>query len=155
MKNKMMMFVLGSIFLAGFTAAGAGEPAEAVHEEKIVIALSTDDFDLPETDISHLGIGDAETIHTESGKTIDLLRTEEGVEIYLDGERLDMGTEGDEGLHGEHAVMHKRVEVVCETEDDCEETVWMSGDEEIDVESLHGEGQHRKVIVIKEKVETN
>lgn len=155
MKNRMMMLVLATTLMASLNMAGAGEPAEAVHEEKIVIALSTDDFDLQETDISHLEIGDAETIHTESGKTIDLLRTEGGVEIYLDGERLDMGTEGDEGLHGEHAVVHKRVEVICDTEDDCEETVWISGDEEIDVEALHGEGQHRKVIVIKEKVETN
>jgi hypothetical protein len=41
----------------------------------MVIALQTDDFELAETDISDLEIGDAETIYTESGKTIDLLRT--------------------------------------------------------------------------------
>jgi hypothetical protein len=81
-------------------------------EDKMVIALTTDDFELAETDVSDLGIGDSETIYTESGKTIDLLRTADGIEIYVDGELLELG-------------------------------------------SLHGEGHHEKVIIIKEKTEIN
>ena len=155
MSKKVFLVMLGAIFMVGASAAVAGEAGDAVKEEKIVIALTTDDFELPETDISHLGIGDAETIHTQSGKTIDLLRTESGVEIYVDGELLDLGSAMGEGLHQEHAVVHKRVEVICETEGECEENIWISDDEEIDIDAVHGDGHRTKVIVIREEVETN
>lgn len=155
MSKKAFLVVFGAIFMLGVSAAVAGEAGDAVKEEKIVIALATDDFELPETDISHLGIGDAETIHTKSGKTIDLLRTESGVEIYVDGELLDIGSAEGGGLHEEHAVVHKRVEVICETENDCEENVWVSDGEEIDIDAMHGDGHRKKVIVIREEVETN
>ncbi len=56
----------------------------------MVIALNTDDFNLHETDISELTIGESQTIGTDSGKVIDLLRTADGVEVYIDGELLDM-----------------------------------------------------------------
>ena len=49
--------------------------------------------------------------YTKSGKTIDLLRTADGIEIYVD---MD-----------------------------------------IELGSLHGEGHHEKVIIIKEKTEIN
>jgi hypothetical protein len=125
-------------FLAG--AASAGEHA-ADHEKKMVVAVKTNDFELVETDISHLGVGESEIIQTEDGRTIDLLRTTEGVEIYLDGELVDLA-----GLHdgsGEHRVVKHRVKIICEgdeEESECEEKVWMSDD--IDLEALHEEGEH-------------
>jgi len=155
MTEKWVLLAAMVVFAFGALPVSAGESADQATESKMVIALVTDDFELAETDISHLGVGDAETILTESGKTVDLLRTEDGVEIYVDGELLDMGMDSEEGLHQEHAVIHKHVEVICATEDDCEETVWISDDEDIDVEALHGDGHQKKVIVIKEKIETN
>ena len=160
-----------TVFL--LAASGAQAPDEdGVREEKMIIALKTDDFELEKTDISHLDPGDAETIVTENGTTIDLLRTEDGVEIYVDGELLEPGT------HGDHEVVHKRVEVVCEEEDACEEFVWVSEDHDIDVEMLHGEDHelimlheadgdseeiieihpgenHKKVIIIRDKSESD
>jgi len=155
MTEKWVLLAAMAIFAFGAPPVSAGESADQATESKMVIALATDDFELAETDISHLEVGDARTIHTESGKTIDLLRTEDGVEIYVDGELLDMGLESEQGLHEEHAVIHKHVEVICETEEDCEETVWISDDEDIDVEALHGDTHRKKVIVIREEIETN
>jgi hypothetical protein len=155
MSKKVFLVMLGAIFMVGASSAAAGESGDAVHEKKMVIALTSDDFELPETDISHLGIGDSETVHTASGKTIDLLRTEDGVEIYVDGELLDMGPADGDSLHAEHAVVHKRVEVICQTEDDCEENIWISEEDEIDPDTHEGDGHHKKVIVIREEVETN
>ena len=105
MIHKLILLLAVAVFTLGSASLSAGE-------DKMVIALTTDDFELAETDVSDLEIGDSETIYTQSGKTIDLLRTADGIEIYVDGELLELG-------------------------------------------SLHGEGHHEKVIIIKEKTEIN
>lgn len=127
----------------------------AEDSEKIVIALKTNDFELAATDISDLAIGDAETIVTESGKTIDLLRTADGVEIYVDGELVETphlsGMSGDH--HGE-SIVHKKVMIECETVDDsgvsstCEDEMIFVTDGDADFETLHGAG-HRLIKIHK------
>ncbi|MFT5351471.1 MAG: hypothetical protein ACI9MF_002294, partial [Gammaproteobacteria bacterium] len=85
MKTKLSlpaMVIFSALIYAGITFAG--------NKEKMVVELKTNDFEIAETDISDLAIGESETIVTESGKTIDLLRTAEGIEIYMDGELMDM-----------------------------------------------------------------
>ncbi len=149
---KQIIFLLATgIFLMSAGSIVAGEDPEIVVEKKYVVALSTDDFELEETDLSHLAVGDAETILTESGKTIDLLRTEEGIEIYIDGELLDIGM-ADAELHGSHKIVHADVEIICDEDEECEETVWISedGEMDVDVEVLHeGHETAHKVIKIK------
>lgn len=132
MKNTIL-FLAAMLMFAGASLAVAGGETETVVEEKIVIALTTDDFEIEETDLSHLAVGDAETIVTDSGKTIDLLRTEDGIEIYVDGELLDMG-----GMHDEHHQVHK-IKIICDDEEgDCpEDYTWISGDEDFDFETIH------------------
>jgi hypothetical protein len=138
MRNCIIPLFALSLVFAG--VASAGEDA-AVHEKKMVVALKSDDFDLVQTDISHLGVGESEIIQTEDGRIIDLLRTTEGVEIYIDGELLDLAS-----LHDDdsvHKVMHREVKVICEGDEDeteCAESIWMSDD--MDLEALHEEGDH-------------
>ena len=123
MYKKILVAMIATMFaLAAVGAIAGGE--EKVVEDQMVIALKGDDFELHETDISHLAVGDAETIVTDSGKTIDLLRTEDGVEIYVDGELLDIG--GGHGelheaheVHESHKMVYKTIEIECESEDDC------------------------------------
>jgi hypothetical protein len=102
--------------------------------EKMVIALKTDDFELTETDISTLAVGEAHTIETESGKVIDILRTADGAEIYVDGELLELNMDH-EGLHEEHMVkkhvIKKHVEVICDNDEECEKDI-----------VIHAEGDH-------------
>lgn len=125
--------------------------ADDIHEQKWVVELATDDFELAETDVGHLAVGEAETIHTESGQTVDILRTEDGLEIYVDGELVDLGGAG---LHEQHRVVHKRVEVICDGDEaDCEKMVWVEDGDAPDVEALHGEAHETKVIVIREREE--
>ena len=121
----------------------------AFAETEMVIALKTDKFELTETDISTLAIGEAKTIETDSGSIIDILRTAEGAEIYVDGELLEM----DFDYEGKH------VEVICEDDNECDEHVIIvaGGEEDINIEELHemhnGEEGH-KVIVIKKQINT-
>jgi hypothetical protein len=131
---------------------------QALAEEKIVIALKTHDFDVAETDISSLAIGEAKTIETESGKVIDILRTADGAEIYVDGELLEMNFDGDglheEDLHKEH-VITKHVEVICESDEECDKNVFVISADDIDLEELHEmheDGQGHKVIMIRKEV---
>lgn len=132
--------------LLGAATVWAADSGET--EKQMVIALHTDDFELQETDISHLAVGESETIVTDSGQTIDLLRTGEGVEIYVDGELLEPGLHGDPALHGEHQVIHKRVEVVCEDDGACEKTVWVSDDADVHIDA--SDGAEHEVIVLHE-----
>jgi len=89
--------------------------------EKTIIALKTSDFELTETDISTLAIGEAQTIETENGKVIDILRTVDGAEVYVDGELLEINF-GHEGVHEEHMI-RKHVEVICEDDEGCDKKV--------------------------------
>lgn len=133
--KKVIILLMAIAVAMGAFALQAGDEVEKIVEKKIVVAMNTDDFELDEIDISDLAVGDAETIVTESGKTIDLLRTEDGVEIYVDGEMMDIPHMG---AHGGHKVVNATVEVICDDEDEeCEKVVWMSEDGEIDEEALH------------------
>ncbi|MEE4294556.1 MAG: hypothetical protein V2I79_11390 [Xanthomonadales bacterium] len=140
--NKTTVFVAACFLILGASSAVAGEEPEIVKEEKIVIALETDEFSIAETDLSHLEVGDAETILTESGKTVDLLRTENGIEIYVDGELLDMP-----GMHEEHHVVHE-IKIICDDgEEDCaEDMTWITESGDVDFEALH-DGEHKVIIM--------
>jgi len=140
--TRILLLTIIIVFTFGTGAVSAGG-TETSEEKQIVIALSVDDFELAETDISDMEVGDARTFDTESGKRIDLLRTEDGVEVYVDGELIDTGVHGDESMHEGHRVVHKHVEVICDSDEDC------------DVESLHQQGHHEKIIVIKKEADTD
>jgi len=112
-------------------AAFALISASSVYAEtEMVIALKTDNFELTETDISTLAIGEAKTVETDSGSIIDILRTADGAEVYVDGELLEMDFDH-EGVHGKHMI-RKHVEVICEDDEGCDESVItiLSGDED-------------------------
>jgi hypothetical protein len=143
MKTSFSLLCVVSLLL---TTPLAAEDLDPAADKKIFVAVKADDLDLARTDISHLAVGDAETVHTESGRTVDLLRTEEGVEVYVDGERVAMGPHGD----AEPGEVHKRIQIICDdeaAEGDCEELAMLDhGD--IDLEAMAAAGQH--VIVIRD-----
>ena len=133
----------------------AGDDPTAAHGHEMLIALHTDEFDLREADISHLAPGDVETIVTDSGRTIDLLRTEEGIEVYIDGELLDIGGLHGRALHeGRHQV-HERWEVICANDElpdaECDEEIIVVPDSDPGADlRIHGGHAERIVIVRKE-----
>jgi hypothetical protein len=107
---------------------------QAQSEEKIIIALDTGGLELAEANISSLAIGEAKTIETDSGRIIDILRTADGAEVYIDGELLEMDFDI-EGLH-EGLMIRKHVEVICDDEEDCDKHVVIhaDGDHEFSME---------------------
>jgi hypothetical protein len=148
MKHYMKVF-----FSSAVLALLAATSVQAGSEEKLVIALKTGDFELLETDVSELVIGESQTIETDSGKVIDILRTTDGVELYIDGELLEMDF-SDQGLHEEH-IVQKHVEIICSDEEDCDKNVFVVNGEDFDFEGLHeirGDSENHKIIVIKKEV---
>ena len=105
--------------------------AQAQTEEKMVVAIKTDHFELAKTDISELAVGEAKTIETENGKVIDILRTADGAEVYIDGELLEMDFD-DEGPHKEHMI-RKHVEIICANDEDCDKHVVIHSDDDSDI----------------------
>jgi hypothetical protein len=133
-----------ALALCALLATGA---AVAESEEKMVIAIKTDHSELAQTDISELAVGEAKTIQTDSGKVIDIIRTVDGAEIYLDGELVEMDLDH-EGLHEEHMV-RKHVKVICEEGEDCDQHIMMHAEDDIDMaEWMAKDGDH--VIIHKE-----
>jgi len=195
-----MKHYLAPLFVLAAYAILTSISVQAENREEIFIALSTDDFVLAETDISTLAIGDAQTLETDDGKVIDILRTADGVEIYVDGELHETDLM-DDGLHeehmlkkhveiicdsdhacdenviihmgdnsealewvtadGENIVIHREVEMICSDDEDgtrcSEQTIRVSGDEEIDIEMLldeHKKDADHKIIVIRKEIVT-
>ncbi|NND45497.1 MAG: hypothetical protein HKN58_09250 [Xanthomonadales bacterium] len=144
---------------------GATGVASAATTEKHVIALKTHDFELAETEVGDLQLGEARTVVTDSGKTVDIIRTAEGFDIFVDGEQLDMPHRAD----GAHEMHHEEVKVECisESEEDvvCDELhkemhgADSGGHKVIRIHREHADGDdvdievedvHKEVIVIRE-----
>ena len=139
--QKRTSLSLVSALVAGLFA-GAVMAGETVHESKMMFKLKTGDAEMIEADVSDMAVGESETFVTESGRTVDLLRTQDGMEVYLDGELLDMDFEN---AHGKHMMIHKDTDVECysDVEGECEhDSVFiMAGD---DLQAV--DGDHVKII---------
>ena len=143
-----MKHYLTPVFALLVFALLASASALAQTREKLVIALETDDFNLAETDISTLAVGEAQTIETDSGKIIDILRTKDGAEIYVDGELLEMNF-SDVDLHEEH-IINTHVEIVCDNGEECDENIFILDHDEHETSGWATEdGEGHKLIVIK------
>lgn len=79
---KICLKILPGLMVANF--------AFAEQNRQMIVDIETEDFNIDSLDISHLGTGDSETVYTEDGRTIDILRTANDIEIFIDGEKLDI-----------------------------------------------------------------
>jgi hypothetical protein len=115
-------------------------------EPTIIMKLKSDEVELDEIDISDLEVGDAHTVFTDSGKTVDILRTVGGFEIYVDGEELKIPNEplDMESLAG-NVHYGSDIEIECLSEDgnDCDAhgMIIMPGDEDSEID-LSGKQAH-------------
>ena len=178
--TTLLMALAGTALFT--TALLAGE----TRHEKKVFMLKAGDGEVVEADVSDLGLGESRSFVTESGRMVDLLQTPEGLEVYLDGELIDLSG-SDEALHehlmharalaeercdgdcedgfayafttedGEEANVHvirKHVEVICSDEEQCDDNVWISADGDVDLDLVHGDGDHQ-VIVVRKEIESS
>ncbi len=133
--------ILVSICVTVLTSLSMSSQAQ----EKMVIALKTSDFELTETDISSLATGESKTIETESGKVIDILKTGDGVEIYVDGELLEV-------KHPQEGHMiESHIEIICDDEENCDEDIVVIADHDTEISDwVTDKGEN--VVILKEIV---
>lgn len=67
---KAASMILPGILIASLALANG--------EHELQIDLETDDIRIEQMDIGHLEVGDSETIYTNEGQAVDVLRTEQG-----------------------------------------------------------------------------
>lgn len=145
-----MKHYLEAVIALAMSALLASTWVQAEHSDKMVIALKTDDFELTETDISSLAVGEAQTIETESGRIIDILRTDDGAEIYVDGELLEMDMDHG-GLHEQHMI-RKHVEIICDSDEDCDQQVMVLSGNDDDGGWVTDDGGH---VIIHREIEVS
>jgi hypothetical protein len=119
-----MKQLLKPIFAFACLTVLASSPLLAGGQKEVVIALKTGDFELVETDVSEMAVGEARTIETENGKMIDILRTTDGAEVYIDGELLEMNAGSDGERHELHRI-EKHVEIICDDDENCNKEVFV------------------------------
>jgi len=128
--------------LAGLLVASL---ALADPQHEMIIDIDTDDFHIDSRDISHLANGDTETVYTDDGRTVDVLRTEQGVEIFIDGEKLDMPSP--------HAIEH---EFITDQEVGHHKVLMIEKTNDIDdadLITLAGDSEGYEVIIIREVID--
>jgi len=109
MKNYFWLHCLAALCLTLATAALAGEAAT---EQVRLFKLKTGDGETVEADLSDLAVGESRTFVTDSGHTIDLLQSADGLEVYIDGELQDPGLDGS-ALHEHHVTVDTDGEWQC------------------------------------------
>ena len=122
--------------------------AFAENQTEILIKVESEDVHVETMDISHLSTGDVETIYSEDGKTIDVMKTDTGIEIFIDGEKIELPSLDLNSSHEDsHKVKHITVSIHCESEadDDCEEDEKWLLDSDGDLQD-HEDLSHRIII---------
>lgn len=126
-----MKYLFRPIFALAIVALLSATSIQANNQEKMIIALKTDGNELVHADISELAIGEAKTIETDDGTVIDILRTADGAELYVDGELLEMEYDA-EGMHADHMIK-RHVVIICEDDENCNETEIIFADNDSDM----------------------
>lgn len=91
MRTLRWTLATAALTLLAPLAFADGPPAAGTHFKISVSDAGTVEFDLEE-----LAVGESRHFTTDTGKPVDITRTEAGYELTVDGEKLDVVLNGDE-----------------------------------------------------------
>lgn len=116
LKNACMIVL---ILLAGIALSPTWAGGDQ-YEAKIKIV--GEDFELDEADVSDLEVGESMSFYTDSGRDVLVVREENGFDISIDGESLDLPTLVHDDHHGGgfHGVKVITKEIVCDDDEECD-----------------------------------
>jgi hypothetical protein len=161
--GDLSALAVSALMLTAPLLASSAAAEQEVHR-KHVIKVMTDGAEVIEADVSHLQPGESEVFVTESGSTVDLLRTADGMEIYIDGElvdaapdeavlaRLHLAEEHVAGEHGEEFTWTEDIDIDCQAEDEetCAELIFLAREGDLeDIHSLAGDHEVRVIRIEK------
>lgn len=126
--SLVALLATAALLTAGLAFATLAQADEDIDIQSVIkLALDGNDAEVIRLDASDMEIGDSRQLYTESGKEVVVTRGEDGFEITIDGEDLDMPT-----IHQERKV------VMVRTGDDAGD---LDGEHEVII-TTHGEGEH-------------
>ena len=133
------LMLLGAMLMT--CPAQADDTGHTTH----LVRVATGASDIIEADVSALELGESQSFVTDSGRTVDILRVPEGIELYLDGELIETG-ELSATLEDRLALHEELVTIDCdeETQGDCADLIE-------DLAHAHADGM--KVIIARQHVE--
>ena len=133
LKNACMivMILLAGIALNPTWAGGENYQAK--------IKIIGDDFELDETDVSSLEVGESMTFYSDEGREILVTREDDGFDISIDGESLDLprlvgGADG-----GHHGIKVIKKQFMCDSDEECDHE-FINIHEDTDMQLLHFAG---------------
>jgi hypothetical protein len=155
------LLVFGALIAAALAFATLAHADEDMKFEALIkLVLDDEHADVIELDASDMEIGDSRQLYTASGKEVVVTRGENGFEITVDGEDLDLPTVHQEKkvvivkAHGEHDGEHQELhEVIIGGEGDHEShsvhKIVIGGEGEHGEHVFHhsGEGSHQMVFI--------
>lgn len=138
MKKTLSLLIVLLAAAAVATLTFAGEPGKLEHHVKLMLNAGDEPIEI---ETEGLAVGESREFQTESGKAVVLTRTEDGLEVTVDGKKLDLPGHG-----GAHAFFHGGEETKIfvahtgEGEEGEHRFVWVDG--EGHGAAGHGEGHH-------------
>lgn len=175
---KATHFSLMAGLAVSLFAGAAAFAGDSTVQRKHVVAIDTGSGAMSKLDISDLQVGEALETVSADGTAIDVLRTADGFELYLDGELQDAFGEALHAIDGEDAELYeiecevngpdeecahivalarqalvtREFEIICTEEDACEELSWHELDH-VDG-ALHAEHDVKVIRIKQERSET-
>lgn len=133
LKNACMIVM---ILLAGIALSPSWAGGENYQAKIMIIG---EDFELDEMDVSGLGLGESMSFYTDEGREVLVTREDDGFDISIDGESLDIprfagGTHG--GYHGVKIITR---ELVCDSDQECDHD-FISIHDGAEIQMLHMDG---------------
>ncbi len=151
MKAQLISAVTAIAMLCALTAQIEADEPVVVKKEKVKVIVAGDDSEPQVVQLNgdDLEIGESRQIFTDDGKEIVVSRSEEGLEVSVDGETIDIGAlHGAHGHDGNIQVHHKVIEHLADG--DAKAMVFVGkGGHEVDIEQIvadHGGKAHRVFI---------
>ncbi len=134
--QAILALIVATLVTGTFTFAHEEGEVDIETKHRIKLELATDGEPLL-IEADDLEIGETRQIYTESGKEVVLTRTEEGVELTVDGEAVELGMHhGTHGLHHISTSGHGDTKVFIKRLGDGEE-----GEHEVHYTYGEGEGE--------------
>lgn len=126
-----------ALLVATLVVVTFGFAGEA-HEKKVIKLMLDSDSEPFELDITELEVGESRQLFDEEGREVLVTRLEEGLEVKVDGETIEILHPGHVGIHGDHDGKRVIIKKIGEHGDDVD----------VDVEVLgEAHGEHSRVIV--------
>lgn len=138
--RTILAFFFATLVCVAFSYAGEG------HEKKLIKLVLTEGTEPVEIDISDLEVGESRQVIDQGGQEVAVTHLEDGLEVTVDGEVIELPMVAHHGAHGADSGGHRKV-IVQRSEDGDAADVDVDIEVLTDAHEVHGLAGHPRIIV--------